>query len=208
MITIASIVEGDGEVQALPVLLRRLNEWKSPEQFFNILPPIRVRKDQFLNKEEIFRKQLQLAATLAGDSGWVLILLDADDDCPRDRGANILGRAKEVVPHRRISLVLANKEFEAWFIASAETLSGRRGLIIRENDRPDPEGIRGCKEWLSERIPNGKYHEVTDQPALTAFIDLALVHERSRSFRKLCKEWDSQAASILQERESAGSQRK
>ncbi|AZI30746.1 hypothetical protein EHO76_15580 [Bordetella pertussis] len=28
MIQIASIVEGDGEVAALPVLLRRLNEWR------------------------------------------------------------------------------------------------------------------------------------------------------------------------------------
>jgi hypothetical protein len=204
MITVASIVEGDGEVQALPVLLRRLGEWKHPDQFFNILPPIRVRKDQFLNKPEVFRKQLLLAALNAGESGWVLVVLDADDDCPRERGSQILESAKKIIPHRAVSVVLANKEFEAWFIASAETLHGRRGLVIDPNDRPDAETIRGGKEWLSERIPNGKYREVTDQPALAALIDLALVHERSRSFRKLCKEWDSQAETILQEHGQVG----
>ncbi len=43
MITVATIVEGDGEVAALPVLLRRLGVWLSPALTFDIPPPIRVR---------------------------------------------------------------------------------------------------------------------------------------------------------------------
>lgn len=197
MINIVSIVEGDGEVQALPVLLRRLNEWKNPEVFCNILRPIRVRRDQFLNRDEIFSKQLQIAAALAEESGWILILLDADDDCPRDLGSEILKRAAGIVPHRGISVVLANKEFEAWFIASASSLEGRRGFSLGPKEVPDPESIRGGKEWISACIPEGKYHEVTDQPAFAAMIDLNVVYEKSRSFRKLCKEWLAQNQSIF-----------
>jgi len=199
MINVASIVEGDGEVQALPVLLRRLNEWQTPDLFCNVLRPIRVRKDQFLNRDDIFKKQLQIAATVAEDNGWVLILLDADDDCPLEVGQEILARAKAVIPHRRISVVLANKEFEAWFIASASSLAGRRGFVLGNNGVPDAESVRGGKEWISQRIANGKYHEVTDQPAFAALMDLNQTHENSRSFRKLCKEWLRQAKSISTE---------
>ena len=52
MTVIASIVEGDGEVAALPILLRRVGAWQSPEKGFNVLPPIRVRRDRFLNRDD------------------------------------------------------------------------------------------------------------------------------------------------------------
>lgn len=34
MTVIASIVEGDGEVAALPILLRRVGAWQSPDKSF------------------------------------------------------------------------------------------------------------------------------------------------------------------------------
>lgn len=197
MINVVSIVEGDGEVAALPVLLRRINEWKNPDVLCNVLRPIRVRRDQFLNRQDVFSKQLQIAAALAEDDGWVLILLDADDDCPKDLASQVLQRATEVIPHRRVSVVLANKEFEAWFIASVDSFNGRRGFVLGKTVVPDAETIRGGKEWISKHIPDGKYHEVTDQPAFAAMIDLEAVHEKSRSFRKLCKEWLAQNESIF-----------
>lgn len=197
MINIVSIVEGDGEVAALPVLLRRINEWKNPDIQCNVWRPIRVRRDQFLNREDVFSKQLKIAAALAGDDGWVLILLDADDDCPKELAPQIAERASRIVPHRQISVVLANKEFEAWFIASVDSFNGRRGFALGKTIVPDAETIRGGKEWISKHIPDGKYHEVTDQPAFAALIDLESVHEKSRSFRKLCKEWLAQNESIF-----------
>jgi len=197
MINIVSIVEGDGEVAALPVLLRRINEWKNPDVFCNVISPIRVRRDQFLNREDVFNKQLKIAAALAEDNGWVLILLDADDDCPKELAARVLQRATSIIPHRRVSVVFANKEFEAWFIASVESFNGRRGFVLGKSIVPEAETIRGGKEWISKHIPKGKYHEVTDQPALAALIDLETVHAKSRSFRKLCKEWLMQNESIF-----------
>ncbi|MGC9216666.1 hypothetical protein [Acidithiobacillus sp.] len=87
MTVIASIVEGDGEVAALPILLRRVGAWQSPDKNFNVLPPIRVRRDRFLNRDDEFRRMLLLAAAKCGESGWILVLLDADDDCPSELGA-------------------------------------------------------------------------------------------------------------------------
>src|SRR5699024_8604559 len=80
----ASIVEGHGEVQALPVLWRRFNTWQPGETYVDPLPPIRVSRDRFLNKEDDFRGKLLLAAAKSGPDGWVLVVLDADDDCPAE----------------------------------------------------------------------------------------------------------------------------
>ena len=74
MIAIASIVEGDGEVAALPILLRRMGEWLTPSIGINLSQPIRVRRDRFLNRDEEFRRYLLLAAAKCGDSGWILVL--------------------------------------------------------------------------------------------------------------------------------------
>ncbi len=191
MTLIASIVEGDGEVAALPILLRRLaSEWNNGASAYP-LQPIRVRRDKFLNKEEEFRRQLLLAAAKSGNDGWILILLDADDDCPAALGKTIYTRAQQYIPHRRLSVVLANREFEAWFIASAHSLRGVRGFSLLNDETIHAEIPRNAKGWIREHMQGGTYSEILDQPAFAAKIDLHQAFKNSRSFRKLCKEWET-----------------
>lgn len=193
MTTVSAIVEGQGEVAALPILLRRLCSWRTPTLHVNVLAPIKVHRDRFLNREEEFRRILLLAASKCGENGWILVLLDADDDCPAELGSHILARAIAYAPHRRISVVLANREYEAWFIASAESLDGYRGFAVGAAiDIPDAEIPRDAKGWLGRRMTGKSYGEVTDQPAFSALMDLQKAFERSRSFRKLCSEWARQ----------------
>src|SRR4051794_16898442 len=83
MTRLVCIVEGDGEVSALPLLLRRI----APELGFNypdIPYPIRIRRGSFLAVDgDAYRaKYLELAGAQAGGDGAVLVLLDADTDCP------------------------------------------------------------------------------------------------------------------------------
>lgn len=197
MTAVASIVEGDGEVAALPVLLRRLTQWRGSADHVDVLTPIRVYKDRFLNRPEEFSRHLKLAAAKCGNAGWILILFDADDDCPAEKGAAVLAQAQAIIPHRRIAVVLANREYEAWFIAAAESLDGCRGFQFRREDALfDPEIPRNAKGWVRERMPAG-YGETTDQAAFSAKFDLNLAHERSRSFRKLCSEWDKHVVQAL-----------
>jgi hypothetical protein len=192
---IATIVEGDGEVAALPILLRRLNSWLSPGEYLDVLPPIRVHRDRFLNRDEEFRRHLLLAAGKCGDFGWILILLDADDDCPADLAPKLLERARSHVPHRPISVVLANREYEAWFIASAESLHGYRGFSFSSQELVEAERPRNAKGWVGEHMSSGTYRETTDQPAFSARMCLQMAFDRSRSFRKLCSEWQKQVMS-------------
>jgi hypothetical protein len=190
MIRIASIVEGDGEEKALPILLRRLrDEWQADNEFVEPLPPIRVHRDRFINRDEEFRKQLLLAAAKCGERGWILVLLDADDDCPVTLASGIRQRAMQYVSHRRVSVVIAKREYEAWFIAAARSLDGRRGFRCPDEAPVDAETPRDAKGWLRRNMEGGTYSEVLDQPAFTARFDLQQAFDNSRSFRKLCKEW-------------------
>jgi hypothetical protein len=193
MVQVVSIVEGDGEVQALPILLRRLNARLTPECVANIHTPIRVHRDRFIRKPEEFTRILQLASKKCLDRGWILILLDADDDCPVEMAEELLQRARAVIPHRTVSVVLANREFEAWFLAAARSLHGCRGFHwIGDRDSLDgSETVRNAKGRMAERMGGAGYHETTDQPKFAHAFDLDLAHANSRSFRKLCADWTS-----------------
>jgi hypothetical protein len=191
---VVAIVEGDGEVAALPLLLRRLAQWRTPQLFPDVPTPIRVRRDRFVNRDDEFRRHLLLAAAKAGADGWVLVLLDADDDCAVQASRQLLERARLVIPHRRVSVVMAVREYEAWFIAAAESLDGRRGFSWEPGQVVAAEVPRDAKGWLEGRMSGRSYRETVDQPAFTSAMNLTQAHANSRSFRKLCAEWDRYAA--------------
>ena len=65
MPTIIAIVEGGGEVQAVPILIRRIAEVATPGLFPDVPKPIRVRRDRILKPREIER-HVELAANQAG----------------------------------------------------------------------------------------------------------------------------------------------
>lgn len=187
MTAVACIVEGHSEVVSLPILLERLNARTTPERYVTIArPPVRVSKDGFLNKESDFVRYLRLAAAKVLPGEGVLVLLDADKDCPATRGPEILERARSVVPDRRVSVVLANREYEAWLIAGAGSLA--RVDRSADDGRVDPDAVLGAKAWLDRRMSSG-YNTRVDQPRLTSAVDLDAVERDSRSFRKLAREW-------------------
>ena len=189
---VVAIVEGHGEVTALPVLLRRLGDWCTPGKPAEVLSPIRVQRDRFLNREDEFRRYLLLAAAKCGEDGWVLVLLDADDDCPAEFVAPLVERVKAHIGHRRVSVVLANREYEAWFIAAADSLNHHRGFVFVPAEIIEAEIPRDAKGWIGGRMESGTYRETTDQAAFSARMDLQQAFDRSRSFRKLSREWDRQ----------------
>ncbi len=112
---LATIVEGDGEVLALPVLLRLIRpEWK-----FSY--PIRVRR-QAIMRAGYLEKYLSLAMAAIQETsteGGVLVLLDSDDDCPAKLGPDLLRRASAHTRGVPVQVVLAKRCFESWLLAGA-----------------------------------------------------------------------------------------
>jgi hypothetical protein len=185
MIPVASVVEGHSEVEAVPILLRRfVHEW-------NVGLPIVARRPVRVSRSKLLKEgELERAAQLAvyqARGGGVLILIDADDDCPAEMGPALLQRLQTVTEDGTV--VLAKSEFESWFIAAAESIRNCRGL------RPDlmvptnVESIRDAKGWLTENMVDQRfgYSETLDQPALTATFDIDAARTASESFDKLCR---------------------
>jgi len=87
------------------------------------------------------------------------------------------------------AVVLANREFEGWFLGSKESLRGFRGIREDAEPSPNPEEIRGAKEHLTRNMETGiRYIEVDDQPALCQKMDFDLARRRCPSFDKLLRD--------------------
>jgi hypothetical protein len=187
VVRLASIVEGDGECEAIPVLVRRIALTLDPGFVPLVQPVLRVPGSRLVKQGELERT-VELAARKLGGQGGILIVLDCDDGCPAVDAPALLKRASAARPDFAISVVLAKREYEAWFLAAAESLRGQRGLPADLAAPPDPEAIRDAKGWLADRMPTGLgYSETSDQPALTATFDMTTARQAD-SFDKCYRE--------------------
>ncbi len=171
-VKIGCIVEGESEVATVPLLIRRIAANLYPELPIVVPPPIRRPRNKVVKENELERA-VEFVAHQIGGQGAIFIILDSDKDCPAQLGPELLHRATQAQGNLPIAVVLAKHEFEAWFLAAAESLRGQRGLKNDIHPPNDPEAIRGAKEWLSQHMVQGKkYSAKEDQPAFTALFDL------------------------------------
>ncbi|MBI2059409.1 MAG: DUF4276 family protein [Nitrospirae bacterium] len=186
---IAAIVEGHGEIEAVPILVRRIAQEIDAGFVPHVLPPLRVPASRLIKAGEVERS-VELAARKLRGRGGILVILDCDWNgcCPAREGPILLERARRARGDTLISVILAKREFEAWFIAAVGSLCGKRNLATRITTPPDPEGIRDAKGWLSAHMSSGEsYSETDDQPALAAVFDMATARN-SDSFDKCYRE--------------------
>jgi hypothetical protein len=181
------IIEGHSEVQSVPLLLRRLLAERKRYDV-RVGRPVRVSRSKVVRPGELERA-CELARRRPEGCDAVLILLDADDDCPKELAPYLLTRAKSVCGDVPVTVILAKSEFEAWFLGGLESLRGVRGLAATARAPVAPEGIRDAKGYLSQQMIGGRtYVEVDDQPALAEKFDLALTRQRCPSFDKFVRD--------------------
>lgn len=81
---------------------------------------------------------------------------------------------------------MAKVEYEAWFLAAAESLADHRGIKPDVVSPSNPEAVQDAKGWISKWMEPGRsYSPSTDQPALTAVFDMDVARKRAPSFDKL-----------------------
>jgi hypothetical protein len=184
---IQPLVEGYGEVDAVPVLLRRLMHEALGVFGIEVARPIRQKRSHLLSQNGL-RKALGAARSHAGVTA-ILVIFDLDDDCARDLVPDLLdwGRAEtERVP---FAVALARREYEAWFLAGLTSLAGKRRIDAGAVALDRAETIRDAKGRLSRLMPRNKpYVERADQASFSAMLDLEQAYRGASSFRKLVKE--------------------
>jgi len=178
------IVEGKGEVQALPNLCARILVALSAHQWFVDKEPIRRPRSKLVDervkspkrpcREEEVRKALEIAAARHPDA--ILVTCDADDDCPRIWAESVVSTS---VPSRPTAAVMAVREFEAWLLWS------RSDSELKAVKATDPDRIRNAKGKLEALVAG--YNPTTQQLALTRQIDIQRLRQRSHSFDKLVR---------------------
>lgn len=185
---IVPVVEGHSEVEAVPVLMRRLRDAQGAFEV-QIGKPIRVPRYKVVKEGEIERA-VALAKTQYPGVRAIMFVLDADDDCPKLLAPGLLKRAQQAAgSHVICSIVLPKSELESWFVASILSLRSQRG--IRQDAIPpeEPEGISDAKGWLTATMRHRTYIETDDQPAFAQQFNLAQALERCPSFRKFCRDF-------------------
>jgi hypothetical protein len=188
ILNLGCIVEGHGEVKAVPLLLRRLGQQCDPSLYLNIPQPFRAGRYKLVKPGELERA-VEIVARRLETRRAILILIDAEDDCPKELAPQLCARAERTRSDVPVGVVLAKREFEAWFLAAIESLGGRRGLADALAPVEDPEAIRDVKRLLTRNMQGSRaYSETVDQPALAALFDLQLARERSDSFDKCWRE--------------------
>jgi hypothetical protein len=187
ILNLCCIIEGHGEEQAVPVLVRRIQQTLR-EDIQLEFQRLRVPRHRMVKPRELERA-VELAARLAIPPRAILVLVDADDDPPCILGPELLKRAKAARPDVPVAVVLANREFETWFLAAIESLCGHRRLPADLHPIPDVESIRDAKGKLTNLMRGaGVYSPTPDQPALAATFDMNLARKRSDSFDKCWRE--------------------
>jgi len=166
---IQPLVEGYGDAEALPVLLRRLRD-VSGAFSLEFHPPVRAGRAQLVSEAPL-REFIRRALYQRRCSG-ILVLFDGDDDCPKKLAPKIRAWAQAEARQVPCEVVIAQREYEAWLFSVLDPAQQPR----------DPESVRNAKG----RLPKG-YSETRHQAPLTARFDLASAYRTCRSFRRMVR---------------------
>jgi hypothetical protein len=194
------VVEGHGEEEAVPVLLTRWLEHRHFHPFFEVPERAVNAKGCGKLKAPYDRKrhlgiEHYVEAALRDGADAILVMLDADEECLSSNPAGALGprllaRARAVA-HVPLSVVVANREYEAWFLANLRTLRARGYFLPGEHvHHPDQPEVPGdCKGLTARLMGVPRYEERVHQKQLTTSISFCPgVARRAPSFGKLLRD--------------------
>jgi len=190
---VAPIVEGHGDEDRVRILLPRVWTELLGGEYLEVLSPIRqprsllVREDP-LERAVTFALKKLSNPPASSDPSLVLILIDADGDCPATLGQELLRIARAVDSRANVACVLANFEYETWFVAAAESLTDYIELTAGAGGfrRPEESGLK--KKWVEDHFREKPYSPTRHQPAMTRAMNLNAWRQGSPSFDKLCRE--------------------
>ncbi|ASR56126.1 DUF4276 family protein [Cellulomonas sp. PSBB021] len=194
-VVIASVVEGHGEVQGLPVLLRRIAAERHDCNAL-VSKPHRVPRGKMTHRPTELQAAVRLQAARLPDGGVLLVLADSDDDEPAQLADDLKQTVDGAAVGARVAVAVAVKEYEAWFLAGVQSLRSHRSVLDDAAYAGDPELPRSPKDKLAALMVE-PYGSVRHQPAFNALLDIDAAAERSPSFRRFLGAIDAAIADAL-----------
>jgi hypothetical protein len=202
---IVPVVEGQTEQGCVERLLHKVwhNLLCRPERL-QVVEPFRGQRDGLVHAsgvvltDAVRKAFVKLKAKAKKDADarlLVLILLDAEGDCPAQLAPRLLDVGRKALPEGTpVSCVLAKRMLENWIVAGASTLAG-------VNDLPDPLPARDQFEersgaaWLEAQLrsknKSRKYKKTVDAEAFVRAMALQECRDNAPSFDKLCRDLEA-----------------
>lgn len=176
-VRVASVVEGHGEVKALPILIRRIAE-RLGVYDCEIRTPHRIGRDHMTRS--LVANAVRTQRDAVGEKGLIVVLYDSDDDTPDA----VVESTKEQLAFASCEALVfvAVREYEAWLLAGVESLRESSAVIDDAAYEGDPEAPRDAAGRLGELMTES-YRKTLHQPRFTAQFDIDLAAERSPSLR-------------------------
>lgn len=187
------VVEGHGDVTALPKLVRRICGEVLGVWDLAIETPYRLPKGKFANDLEL-RKAVTLGLARLkeraedGDKLLLIVSRDADDECPKDLKEELSSRISPWDAGQHCQVVIPNEEFEAWILAGSAGLLGHHDCVDEIPTFEDVEEIGSPKSVFERKVlrPGRAYSETIDQEKFVSQISLGEeTFLKSRSMRRL-----------------------
>jgi hypothetical protein len=192
-VAILAIVEGQSEEASVPELLRRILHERLGSFNVQVAKPFRVKRNRIVKPGELERAIKQGVRTRA-DIAAVLVILDADDDCPAELAPQLLRRVAGET-HLPASVVLAKREFEAWFLGCLESFRGFQS-IPQDAVSPDHPETDDAKGALKKLTGQDRYNTAVDQVRFVQEMNFDLCRERCPSFDKLLRDIECLASAM------------
>jgi hypothetical protein len=201
---VAPVVEGQTEQGCVERLLHRVwGELLQRPERLQVLEPFRGHRDALVHgngmalTESVQKAFLKLQAKLRRDAearSLLLILLDAEGDCPAELAPRLLETARQARRDASIACVLAKRMLENWIVAGASSLAGVNGLPDPLQPPEAPEERSGSA-WLIEQLHRRdrarKYTKTADAAVFVRAMNLHECRVKSPSFDKLCRELEA-----------------
>lgn len=162
---IAPIVEGHGDVDAVPALIRRFGVAA------RVATPVRCARGKITKKVDVER-YARIARANIQHEGGILVVFDADDACAVKLAEEVQSILLECGLGVPVAVAVAVRAFENWLLAGDPHFEFEHADVVQ-----------GCKAKLVSR--HGRYKETADQKRLLTEMDFELAQKRSRSLRHL-----------------------
>ncbi|MEN9579417.1 MAG: hypothetical protein RJA70_2426 [Pseudomonadota bacterium] len=177
------VVEGKGEVQALPNLCSRIAHYLGvTKDQWVMADPIKYPRSRLVDERQptpnrsprtdLVEKAVELACREGADG--IVLICDADDDC-----AAVWGPQAATLVSSRLKggAVMVEREYEAWLLAAFQNQPTWQKKAI--------QSLRDAKGPLKSVVPG--YKPSTHQLELTRRIDVGRLRDLSDSFDKLVR---------------------
>ena len=179
------IVEGHGEISAVPILIRNI---LAAQGIHDVQPLPAWRHGEYPSVAKKFDNIFLAAIKENAPILWVMDFDSKEYACPIKEAQHLLSRAATLRPGWPIKIAFLVKEYETLFlIDEAATRKVFPDIPAKTLFPPNPEIIRGAKEWLSKARPSvgSAYKETVHQGKITAQLNLDLLRTRSPDFAHL-----------------------